>query len=360
MPEKAEPESPHSYTKVAENLYRNDASGRYYVWIKRGGKQIRRSLKTQDRKLAERWLKDFLDKADRLDPTKGKVQISFEEMADQWVKTLAPHLKESSYRRRETSIKQLSRFFKGKNIRTITKANCDEWAQKRSPDIAASTFNNERETLLSIFQYAEREGIIITNPAQVIKRRRQGKTQIVIPSRDQLVILLKTMRGLDPRYWPGADLVELLAYSGMRLGEAVAIKWGDIEFKRDAFTVTGGTRGTKNYDVRTVPLFPNFRAFLERLRAEERENGIDRNPESSIAPVGNAKKAIDAACKFSDLPHFSHHSMRHYFVSNAIEAGVDFKTIAAWVGHKDGGILVAQTYGHLRDLHSFEMAKLMK
>ncbi len=51
--------------------------------------------------------------------------------------------------------------------------------------------------------------------------------------------------------------------------------------------------------------------------------------------------------------------MRHYFVSNAIEAGVDFKVIAGWVGHKDGGVLVAKTYGHLRDAHSFEMAKRM-
>ena len=44
----------------------------------------------------------------------------------------------------------------------------------------------------------------------------------------------------------------------------------------------------------------------------------------------------------------------------AIEKNIDFKTIAAWVGHKDGGVLVAQTYGHLRDTHSMEMAKLMK
>ena len=46
-------------------------------------------------------------------------------------------------------------------------------------------------------------------------------------------------------------------------------------------------------------------------------------------------------------------------VSNAIEAGVDFKVIASWVGHKDGGVLVAKTYGHLRDTHSFDMAKRM-
>ena len=51
--------------------------------------------------------------------------------------------------------------------------------------------------------------------------------------------------------------------------------------------------------------------------------------------------------------------MRHYFCSNAIEAGIEFKVIAGWLGHKDGGILVAKTYGHLRDTHSFEMAKRM-
>ena len=51
--------------------------------------------------------------------------------------------------------------------------------------------------------------------------------------------------------------------------------------------------------------------------------------------------------------------MRHFFVSNAIEAGVDFATIAAWVGHKDGGVLVAKTYGHLRQSHSAAMAERM-
>ena len=61
----------------------------------------------------------------------------------------------------------------------------------------------------------------------------------------------------------------------------------------------------------------------------------------------------------ANLPIFTHHDMRHYFCSNAIEAGIDFKVIAGWLGHKDGGILVAKTYGHLRDAHSFEMAKRM-
>jgi site-specific recombinase XerD len=49
--------------------------------------------------------------------------------------------------------------------------------------------------------------------------------------------------------------------------------------------------------------------------------------------------------------------MRHFFCSNCIEEGIDFKTIAEWLGHKDGGVLVAKTYGHLRSEHSNAMAK---
>ena len=83
-------------------------------------------------------------------------------------------------------------------------------------------------------------------------------------------------------------------------------------------------------------------------------------PEERIIPIDSAKKAISTACRKAGLPQFHHHSLRHYFVSNAIEVGVDFKVVASWVGHKDGGVLVAKTYGHLRDQHSFSMAKLMQ
>jgi len=66
-----------------------------------------------------------------------------------------------------------------------------------------------------------------------------------------------------------------------------------------------------------------------------------------------------SACRNAALPHFTHHHLRHFFCSNAIEAGVDFKAIAGWLGHKDGGLLAAKTYGHLRDEHSALMAKKM-
>jgi len=79
--------------------------------------------------------------------------------------------------------------------------------------------------------------------------------------------------------------------------------------------------------------------------------------EDRIFGVRDIRQALGSACRRAGLPRFGHHALRHFFCSNAIEAGVDFKTIAGWLGHKDGGVLAARTYGHLRNEHSTAMAK---
>lgn len=342
------------FRKVAECLYRYEPSGVYYVIAKRRGKQFRRSLKTNDRPLAMRRLAEFRARIGSMGGAKASSPVGFDALAEQWLRSVQGRLKPSSAQRRVTSVIQLRRFFGGKVARNITPRECDEWASARGCRVAASTFNNERETLRAIFELGRRDGLLLDNPASHLRRRKLQRREMVIPSRAQFARLVEIIRGLDCRAWAGADLVELLAYSGMRQGEAVALTWGHIDFERGSFVVTGGDRGTKNHEARTVPLFPGLRSLLERLRGEA-VPGAD----ASVVAIRDAKKAIASACRKAGLPHYSHHTFRHYFVSNAIEAGVDFKTIAAWVGHKDGGLLVAKTYGHLRDVHSFEMARRM-
>jgi site-specific recombinase XerD len=38
---------------------------------------------------------------------------------------------------------------------------------------------------------------------------------------------------------------------------------------------------------------------------------------------------------------------RHFFISMCVMSGIDFMTIAKWVGHQDGGVLIGKVYGHL-------------
>ena len=346
------------FHKVGENLYRLESSGGYYALLKRTGKQIRRSLKTTDAKLARRRLTELRAKVARLSQTPGANNITFNELAQRWLANVSVGLKEASASRLSVCIKGLKPFFQGVAVRNITNRHCEAWMTKRGLEISASSYKHERRVLIALLDYAVRDGLILDNPARTaVPTRKIQKAKIVIPTREQFGLLVETIRKADIRAQHGGNLVELLGYSGMRLNEGVNLTWGDVDFRRGTFAVTGGERGTKNHEVRVVPLFPAMRELLERLRG-------DRDPESAervipFAGPNGATTAIKNACKKAKLPGFLHHSMRHYFCSNAIEAGIDFKVIAGWLGHKDGGYLVAKTYGHLRDAHSFEMAKRM-
>src|SRR5207244_8378852 len=96
---------------------------------------------------------------------------------------------------------------------------------------------------------------------------------------------------------------------------------------------------------------------LRRLIESIRERKRPFSDDALIFDIHNARLQLMRACERLGFLRFGHHTMRHFFCSNAIEAGCDFKVIAEWLGHKDGGVLVSMTYGHLRSEHSAAMAK---
>jgi hypothetical protein len=69
--------------KVGPNLYRT-TSGIYYLLVKRGGKQFRRSLRTTDQALARRRLREFQDGAARLTNDSNDRILRFEEISARW------------------------------------------------------------------------------------------------------------------------------------------------------------------------------------------------------------------------------------------------------------------------------------
>ncbi|MEO6751715.1 MAG: tyrosine-type recombinase/integrase [Chthoniobacteraceae bacterium] len=341
--------SASEFTRVAECLYRNN-HGTYFALLKVRGKQIKRSLKTKDSPVAKRRLAAMRTKIHGLAGEEGSV--TFDDLAARWLAFIKPDLRPRSWQRLEGIVRLVKPFFRGTPVRSIGQTQFEAWKIKRAPLVAARTFNYEREVLRRVLEYARTTlRIILENPALEIKKRKVGKAEVVIPTKDQFRLLVETLRA-EPRVKEAADFVELLGYSGMRLGEATQVCWRDVKFNSDTLLITGGEQGTKNHEVRTIPLFSPLRRLLERLADKDRKLANER-----IFSLYSAKTAIGTACKKAGLSQFGHHAMRHFFCSNAIEAGCDFKVIAGWLGHKDGGVLVARTYGHLRNEHSVAMAK---
>jgi len=171
------------FNRVGENLYWLESTGKYYGLLKRAGKQFRRSLKTRDRKLAERRLAEPRQQIGNLSLTEDG-DASFEEVARRWVETTQHALKESSVKRRETCIKNLSLFLKGTSIRNVTPRHCERWLTERGRNIAPQTFAHELNTMNGIFNYAVRQGLLLSNPALDIKRRKIFQAKITVPTRE--------------------------------------------------------------------------------------------------------------------------------------------------------------------------------
>jgi len=337
---------------VAPNLYRLGPTGKYYALLKRGNKQFRRSLKTKDRKLADRRLAALRDQVGNLTISED-ARLSFKEIADRWVATTQQGLKPASITRRQTCIKNLVPYFQGVLIRNIQTAHCERWVTERGPTISARTFIHELDTMRLIFAYAVRLGLMLSNPAKDIKRRRIVQNPISVPTREQFPKLVAAMRASDgrphiqARAKHGADLVELLAYSGCRLAEATSLRWRDINFEKGTLTITGGEGGTKNHEHRTAPMTQALRKLLEGLRDDQTPQ-----PDDFVAQIDSAKNGLAAASERLEYPAFTHHDFRHFFATTCIEAGVDIPTVSRWLGHKDGGALAMRVYGHLRQEHS--------
>jgi integrase len=353
--------SSRAFQHVGENLYRRESSGVYYALLKRGRKQFRRSLKTTDRALAKRRLSDLRDDVSRLSTTENGA-VTFDALAERWLANVRHTMKESTVQRRERCLKALSPFFRGFTIRNLTARHCEAWVTNRvtkgGEPIAPQTFAHELDAMRAVFEFAISQGLILANPARDIKRKRILPPQIEVPSREQFQRLVAAIRESDGRVGSqaaakeGADLVELLAYSGLRLDEARNLKWEDVSFERGMLTVTGGERRTKNYEMRAVPMTGALRNLLKGL-AEAREHA----PSDLIVTIKSARKCLQTACRRLSLPAYSHHDFRHFFATSCIESGVDIPTISKWLGHKDGGALAMKVYGHRREEHSFAQIK---
>jgi integrase len=343
--------------KVGECLYRN-GHGTYFALIKVSGKQIKRSLGTNESVLARRRLGEFRAKARRLHGKENR-NIRFEELSKAWLASIEPGLKPKSWDRRRVAVVGLTPFFEGMAVKSIGFQEIDEWRRRRGSKLSARTHNIELETLKLILKYATDRGILLDNHAEKFERRTEPKAVVRIPTQQEFATLMLALNSAPKAVASGAAaMVEFLAYSGMRVGEAREVKFRDINLEplpKGYVLISGGAEGTKNHEQRIIPLFPNLRRAVEQLIQKRKDLLFNSKLFSIQSPRGAMKNAFRRMKSDS----FSVHALRHYFVSNAIERGINFQVIAKWLGHKDGGVLVAKRYGHLRPEFSAAMAERM-
>jgi integrase len=230
----------------------------------------------------------------------------------------------------------------------------DLLAQKRMASLSKNTVRLIRATISVMLAEAMDADIISTNPAALTRRRGQKRAGSITTadrkesmrpfSEIELSALLDACR--DHHYFP---LFLLLARTGMRPGEAFALKWTDLDFNKREILIERALSGgqvlsTKTGETRRVHMSQELAATLQQLYvSREKEtlvNGWREMPELAfINGEGNAldesrvRKQFARAMKAAGLSGHRVYDLRHTFATLLLTKNAPITYVAAQLGH---------------------------
>ena len=227
----------------------------------------------------------------------------FSAVADRWLTGKKPRIEASTYNDYEIHLrKRLKPAFGKLKLRQVTRARIETYLadEDAKGELSRKTLNDSLIPLRQILGVAVREGVLATNPAKNDDRDHPLELPYESPTmsyltREQALAYLDVC---EDWYRP---LAEVLLGAGLRIGEAIALEWRDIDWDGSALEVSrsvkdSGTVGTPKGDrSRSVLLAPYLLDLLREHRKEQANAGgldrlVFRSPEGFMLNRHNVRR----------------------------------------------------------------------
>ena len=178
--------------------------------------------------------------------------ITFSQFANEWLDDRKSSLKLATQHNLGISIDIANKYFSNKKMKDITSYEYQQFINDYATKVKYSTLNTRHHAIKSIFNYAVKFGIILNNPAiyvelPKIKIPKKEITDLYLTKEElkDFLYFVKYKRygGPSDYFYP---LCVMLAYTGMRVGEACALTWEDVDFKNKTIFIHS-TMFSKNY-----------------------------------------------------------------------------------------------------------------
>jgi integrase len=241
-------------------------------------------------------------------------------------------------------------------IRELTPGRVDGFRlQLESGGVGTATISKALAILSGICRFAVLRGFIDTNPVREVRKPRARRVRFVAPAPPLTVERVREVLLGKKRFFDAA-LVSTLAYAGLRPGEALALRWGDVQAKSlliERATSKGELKATKNDRLRVVRLLEPLKADLAwwRRLSEWSGDGDYVFPNGRGGLFGEFdwdnwrdrifKPAVKAAGMAIGRPY----DLRHSFASLLIHEGRSIVEVATQIG--DSVTTTANTYTHV-------------
>ena len=295
---------------------------------------------------------------------------TFEELASLWLENYKTTVKPSTFENVKSKVEKMTEeHFKELKLKKITVAYCQKVVIELSKSYVL--YNHYLSVINRIFKYAVLMDILDSNPFdKVIKpKSRQTQRKGNFLTKEELREFLKLAQTATLSYF--FPLVHLMSYTGLRQGEALALKWSDIDFENKKITVdktaarikekqTLQTPKTKNskrvisIDPTTLSILKNWKKdqikiyFKNGKHFEGDENFIFTNQRGDWVHIHNFIPYFKRFVTDHKLKTITPHGLRHTHASLLFSAGVEPKNISDRLGHSTVQITL-DLYTHITE-----------
>lgn len=206
-------------------------------------------------------------------------------------------------------------------------------------------------------------GLVSAYNADKIKRPKVKEKQVVcFTKQEQRQIEQAILDGYKSKLYG----VILCLYTGLRIGELLALEWSDVDLQKGIISVNRTRHDGKGNNVnspktetscRMIPIPKQLLPFMKEWKKNSPSRFVVSNGEKYIS-VRGYQRMFERFLNRIGIPHKGFHALRHTFATRALECGMDVKTLSEILGHKNATVTLNR-YVHSLVEHKQEMMNVL-
>lgn len=166
----------------------------------------------------------------------------------------------------------------------------------------------------------------------------------------------------------------LCLYTGIRIGELLALSWNDIDFDRKLLFINHTVTNIKENGIysnilqepktksskRVIPIPINILSCLKKIKKQSKSVFIISTRNNDMVSIRSYQRTFKRILCKCNIEHKNFHALRHTFATRALESGMDVKTLSEILGHKNATVTLNRYSHSMLNYKILTMNKLSK
>ncbi|MGX7196766.1 tyrosine-type recombinase/integrase [Enterococcus olivae] len=296
--------------------------------------------------------------------------ITFQDLYDLWIDQQKLNVKTSSFIDQKSFVDNHVLPFLGKmKLNEITVVKCQQLVNK-AYDSGLKRYSYVRSVTAQIMRFGESLDILKDNSMKrtILPRKKQEEEKLKYYTKEELTTFFHYLK--DNSNFQQLTFFRILAFTGARKSEIMALQWKDIDFKNKTITIdktvakdfnntitiqspkTHSSIRTLSIDDETIQLIKRWRVLQRSdylkmgFNTSSDEQFLFTDRKNQLHKLAIPNQWLKSILTKYELPKITPHHFRHTHASLLLQAGIPVKEVSERLGHKDITITL-EIYSHV-------------